>query len=49
MLWSIAAVLLVLWLLATASGIALSGFIHVLLVTALVIMLLRFLQGEKPV
>jgi hypothetical protein len=49
MLWTIALVLLVLWLLGLMSGYALGGFIHVLLVIALVIVVLRIIQGRRVV
>lgn len=49
MSWTIAIILLVLWLAATVSGYALGGFIHVLLVTAMVVILLQVLKGQRPV
>ena len=47
MLWTIAMILLVLWLLGFVGGYAASGLIHVLLVIAVVVVLVRVLQGRK--
>jgi hypothetical protein len=49
MLETIAIVLVVLWLLGLVSAYTLGGFIHVLLVIAVVIILLRVIQGRRPV
>ncbi len=49
MLWTIFVVLVVLWLLGVVSGNTIEGFIHLLLVLAVVVMLLRVIQGRKPV
>jgi hypothetical protein len=48
MLYTIAVVLLVLWLLGLVSSYTIGGFIHVLLVIAIVIILLRVISGRKP-
>ena len=48
MLWTIFVILLVLWLLGLVSGYTLSGFIHVLLLVAIVIALIRIIQGRSP-
>ncbi len=48
MLYTIALVLLVLWLLGLVTANTLGGFIHVLLVVAIVVVLLRVIQGRKP-
>lgn len=48
MLWTIFVVLLVLWLLGLVSGYTIGGFIHVLLVIAIIVMLVRIIQGRKP-
>ena len=48
MLWTIVAVLLVLWLLGLATHVA-GGLIHVLLVIAVIVMLVRIIQGRRPV
>jgi hypothetical protein len=49
MLYTIAMVLIILWLLGLVSGYALGGFIHILLVIAIVVILLRLISGQKPV
>jgi Family of unknown function (DUF5670) len=48
MLWTIAVVLLILWLLGMVSSYTLGGFIHILLVLAVVAVLIRLIQG-RPV
>ncbi|MGA3142228.1 MAG: lmo0937 family membrane protein [Verrucomicrobiota bacterium] len=48
MLYTIAVVLLILWLLGLVSGYALGGFIHILLVIAIVVVLVRVISGRKP-
>jgi hypothetical protein len=47
MLFTIAAVLLVLWLLGLVSSYTLGGFIHVLLVIAVVMILVNFISGRR--
>ena len=49
MLETIAVILVILWLLGLVSGYALGGFIHVLLVIALVVIVVRVIQGRRPV
>ena len=49
MLWTIFIILLVLWLLGLVSGTTLGGFIHVLLVIAIVVVLSRVISGRRPV
>jgi len=49
MLWTIAVVLLILWLLGFFAFHVASGLIHVLLVIAIIIVLLRVIQGRRPV
>jgi hypothetical protein len=49
MLYTIAVVLLILWLLGLVSSYTIGGFIHVLLVVALVVILLRVISGRRPV
>jgi uncharacterized protein DUF5670 len=49
MLWSILVVLLTLWLLGIVSANTFGGFIHVLLMVAVAVMLLRALQGRRRV
>jgi hypothetical protein len=49
MLWTIAVILFVMWALGLVSGYTISGFIHILLVIALVVVLIRVIQGRRPV
>ena len=49
MLWTIFVIVLVLWLLGMVSSYTLGGFIHILLVVALVVMLIRIIQGRNPI
>lgn len=48
MLWTIAVILLVLWVLGLVSSYTLNGFIHLLLVIAIIVVLIRVIQGRKP-
>ena len=48
MLYTIAAVLVILWLVGLVSSYTIGGFIHILLVIAIVIILLRVISGRKP-
>ncbi|MDO9484242.1 MAG: lmo0937 family membrane protein [Hydrogenophaga sp.] len=48
MLYTLAVVLLILWLLGLVTATTLGGFIHVLLVIAVVVVLLRVISGRKP-
>lgn len=47
MLWTIAVVLIVLWLLGLMTAYTLGGFIHVLLVIAIIVTLIRVIQGRR--
>jgi hypothetical protein len=47
MLWTIAVVLLVLWLLGLGTSYTMGGFIHVLLVIAVIVVILRVIQGRR--
>jgi hypothetical protein len=47
MLWTIFVILLVLWLLGLVSGYALGGFIHILLVIAVVILIINLVGGRR--
>jgi hypothetical protein len=47
MLWTIAVILLVLWLLGLVSSYTLGGFIHILLVVAIAVVLIGALQGRR--
>jgi hypothetical protein len=49
MLWTIAVIFLVLWLLGLVTAFTLHGFIHVLLVIAIIAVLLRVIQGRRAV
>jgi hypothetical protein len=46
MLWTIFIILLVLWLLGLISGYTLGGFVHILLVIAVVVLIIRLIQGR---
>jgi len=47
MLWTIAVILLVLWALGLVTSYTIGGFIHVLLVIAIVVVLIRVIQGRR--
>jgi hypothetical protein len=47
MLWTIAVILIVLWLLGLVSSYTLGGFIHILLVLAVVVILINLIQGRR--
>jgi hypothetical protein len=49
MLWTIFVILLILWLLGVVSSYTLGGYIHLLLIVALVVVLIRLIQGRSPV
>ena len=49
MLWTIAVILLVLWLLGMITSFTLGGFIHVLLVIAVIVVVIRLIQGRRIV
>jgi hypothetical protein len=48
MLWTICVILIVLWLLGFISGYTMGGFIHILLVIAIIVVLVRIIQGRRP-
>ncbi len=48
MLWTVFVILLILWLLGLVTSHTLGGFIHILLVIAIVVVLVRVIQGRKP-
>jgi len=48
MLETIAIILIILWLLGLVSSYTMGGFIHILLVVAIVIILVRLISGRKP-
>jgi hypothetical protein len=47
MLWTIAVILIVLWILGFLTSYTLGGFLHVLLVVAVVVILLQIIQGRR--
>jgi hypothetical protein len=49
MLWTIFVVLLVLWLIGVVSSYTLGGFIHILLVIALVVLVIQLITGRRVV
>jgi len=48
MFWTIAVILIILWVLGLVSSYTMGGFIHVLLVIAIVVVLFRIISGRKP-
>jgi hypothetical protein len=48
MLWTIGVILLIFWLLGLLTGYTMAGLIHILLVIALVVVLIRIIQGRRP-
>ena len=48
MVWTIFVILLVLWLLGLVSSYTLGGFIHILLVIAIVVLILQLISGRRP-
>ncbi len=48
MLWTISVILIILWLLGLVSGHTIGGFIHALLVIAIIVVLVRIIQGRSP-
>jgi len=48
-LWTLAVILIVLWLLGLVTGYTIGNFIHILLVLAIVVVLVGFIQGRRPV
>jgi hypothetical protein len=49
LLWTIAMILVILWLLGMVSSYTLGGFVHILLVLAIIVVLIRVIQGRRPV
>lgn len=47
MLWTLAVILLVLWLLGLVSSYTMGGFVHLLLVVAIVVVVIQFFQGRR--
>ena len=48
MVWTIAVVLIILWLLGLLTGHAIGGIIHILLVIAVIVVLVNLIQGRRP-
>lgn len=49
MLWTIFVILIVLWLLGMVTSYTLGGFIHLLLVIAIAVVLIRIIKGQPPI
>lgn len=49
MLWTIAVILVVLWLLGIVTSFTMGGFIHILLVIAIIVVLIKIITGRKIV
>ncbi len=49
LLWTIAVILIILWLLGLVTSYTLGGFVHILLVLAIIVVLIRVIQGRRPV
>lgn len=49
MLWTIFAILLILWLLGIVTSYTLGGFIHILLVIAVVVLIVRLIGGRRAI
>ena len=49
MLWSIFVILLILWALGMVTSTTMGGFIHILLIVAIVVVLLQVIQGRRSV
>ncbi len=48
-LWTIAVILLILWALGLVTSYTIGGFIHILLVIAIIVVLIRIIQGRRPI
>ena len=49
LLWTLAVILLILWLLGLVTAYTLGGFIHILLVVAIIVILIRVIQGRRAI
>jgi Family of unknown function (DUF5670) len=49
LLWTIAVILIILWVLGLVTSYTLGGFVHILLVLAIIVILIRVIQGRRPV
>lgn len=49
LLWTVAVILVILWLLGMVTSYTLGGFVHILLVLAIIVVLIRVIQGRRPI
>jgi hypothetical protein len=49
LLWTVAIILVILWALGLVTSYTLGGFVHILLVLAIIVVLIRVIQGRRPV
>jgi hypothetical protein len=49
LLWTLAVILLILWLVGLVTSYTLGGFIHILLVVAIIVILIRVIQGRRAI
>ena len=49
MLWTMFVILLILWLLGVVTSTTLGGFVHILLIIAIAVVLIRIIQGRRPI
>jgi hypothetical protein len=49
LLWTVAIILALLWLAGMITSYTLGGFVHILLVLAVIVVLIRVIQGRRPV
>jgi uncharacterized protein DUF5670 len=49
MLWTIATILIVLWFFGLVTSYTMGGFIHVLVAVAVIVVLVRMIQGRRPI
>ena len=49
MLWTIFVILLILWALGMVSGYTMAGFVHILLVLAVVVLIINLIQGRRAI
>jgi hypothetical protein len=49
LLWTVAVILAILWLLGLATSYTVGGLVHILLVLAIIVVLIRVVQGRRPV
>ena len=49
LLWTVAVILLILWFLGLVTSFTMGGFVHILLVLAIIVILIRVIQGRRPI